>query len=95
MKKFKFSALICIVLVITMLIPFGSAAAKENATKPVFVAPEYKSYVAGTESNLDIELDYTPNSWLGFIVTDKSRPYPEGAEIIREYDFERMIALMN
>lgn len=72
MKKFKFSALICIVLVITMLIPFGSAAAKENATKPVFVAPEYKSYVAGTESNLDIELDYTPNEWLGFIVTDKS-----------------------
>ena len=29
------------------------------------------------------------------IVTDKSGPYPEGAEIIREYDFERMIALMN
>ena len=29
------------------------------------------------------------------IVTDKSGPYPECAEIIREYDFERMIALMN
>ena len=28
------------------------------------------------------------------IITDKSGPYPEGAEIIREYDFERMIALM-
>ena len=29
------------------------------------------------------------------IVTDKTGPYPEGAEVIREYDFERMIALMN
>ena len=29
------------------------------------------------------------------IVTDKSGPYPECADIIREYDFERMIALMN
>lgn len=28
------------------------------------------------------------------IVTDKAGPYPEGAEVIREYDFERMIALM-
>ena len=29
------------------------------------------------------------------IITDKSGPYPEGAEVIREYDFERVIALMN
>ena len=28
------------------------------------------------------------------IVTDKTGPYHEGAEVIREYDFERMIALM-
>ena len=28
------------------------------------------------------------------IITDKSGPYPERAEVIREYDFERMIALM-
>ena len=28
------------------------------------------------------------------IVTDKSGPYPEDAEVIREYDFERVIALM-
>lgn len=29
------------------------------------------------------------------IITDKSGPYPEGVEVIREYDFERVIALMN
>ncbi len=29
------------------------------------------------------------------IVTDKAGDYPEGAEVIREYDFEKMIALIN
>ena len=29
------------------------------------------------------------------IVTDKEGQYPEGAEVIREYDFERVISLMN
>ncbi|MCR5661554.1 MAG: hypothetical protein K6G50_05440 [bacterium] len=29
------------------------------------------------------------------IVTDKTGDYPEGAEVIREYDFEKMIALIN
>ena len=29
------------------------------------------------------------------IVTDKDGEYPEGAEVIREYDFDRIIRLMN
>lgn len=67
MKKFKFGALMCWALVIAMLIPFGSIAADEVT---VFVAPDYKAYSAGTESDLRIELDYVVEEFIGFRVID-------------------------
>lgn len=70
MKKFKISAILCFALIVAMLLPFGSAAAKEDSTSAIFVAPDYKTYSAGAESDLDIELQYVPNEWFGFTVTD-------------------------
>ncbi len=69
MKKFKFGTVLCLILVVAMLVPFGSIAA-EGEEASVFVTPEYKSYTPGGESTLQIELDYEPEVFFGFNVID-------------------------
>ena len=68
MKKMKACTVICLALILSMLIPFGAQAVEYKGEQ--FVAPDYKEYQAGGESNLEIALDYEPYEWLSINVTD-------------------------
>ena len=87
MKKMKACTVICLALILSMLIPFGAQAVEYKGEQ--FVAPDYKEYQAGGESNLEIALDYEPYEWLSINVTDtktgevwRSNPthYKQGSE---------------